>query len=120
MVMIFSDSRYKIDRGAIQNQSKLVFKKAGFSDMDILNIIFVGSRKMRQIALDYKKEKTVHPILSFAYPDDAQKAMVEKEKVVGEIFICYPQAVLLAAEREKRVDVVIHQLIEHGVKTIAG
>jgi len=38
--------------------------------------------------------------------------------VIGEVVICYPQAVLLAAERDKKVEVMMKQLIEHGIKNI--
>jgi ssRNA-specific RNase YbeY (16S rRNA maturation enzyme) len=42
----------------------------------------------------------------------------KKDNLLGEIFICYPQAVLLAAERNKKVETVIEQLIKHGIENV--
>ena len=68
---------------------------------------------MKQIATRYKKEPVALPVLSFSY------GQPEKEDVpIGEVFICYPQAILLAAEREKRVDDIISFLVQHGIENI--
>lgn len=113
MILIFSDSRYKIDRRAIQQATEMILKKEGKKETDHLNIVFVGTRKMKQIARTYQGENVAHPVVSFSYVNDK----AEKD-LTGEIIICYPQAVLLAAEREKRVHAMIMQLIEHGVKSL--
>ena len=55
------------------------------------------------------------PVLSFTYTNDPES---NDENIVGEVVICYPQAVLLAAERDKRVEPMIQQLIEHGIQNI--
>lgn len=69
---------------------------------------------MKDIALRYKKENIALPVLSFSYLDEEGDA----EKLLGEIFICYPQAVLLASEREKTVNETIVNLVDHGIETI--
>ena len=38
--------------------------------------------------------------------------------LLGEVFICFPQAVLLAAERNKRVNDILTWLIEHGLDNL--
>ncbi|HLD27190.1 MAG TPA: rRNA maturation RNase YbeY [Patescibacteria group bacterium] len=113
MILIFSHSRFKINRRAIQKSIGEILKKEGRKEKDSLNIIFVGVRKMRQIGLKLKNEKKAYPVLSFSYLNDEMQ-----KDLIGEIVICYPQAVLLAAEREKRVHAVIMQLIEHGVRSL--
>lgn len=113
MILIFSDSRFKIDRPAMQKTTEMILKKEGRKETDQLNIVFVGTRKMKQIARTYQKEEIAHPVISFSYLNDK-----EEKDLIGEIIICYPQAVLLAAEREKRVHAMIMQLIEHGVKSL--
>ncbi len=79
-----------------------------------LNIIFVGKNKMRDIAKKYKGEDEALPVLSFSYVNDP----MIKENTQGEIFICYPQAILLAAERDKKVDNILTMLVKHGVENI--
>jgi len=115
MVNIFTRSNYKLNRKKVAEKISFHLKKYGFSDDDSLNIIFIGSRKMREIAKKYKKEDAALPILSFSYLNNNVD-----EKLIGEIFICYPQAVLLAAKREKEVDTIIIELIKHGIENIVS
>jgi len=78
-----------------------------------LNIAFVGKIKMRQIASTYKHEDVALPVLAFPYFENQ-----DGEPFMGEIVICYPQAVLLAAERNKTVDDMLSWLLEHALKNL--
>lgn len=113
MVNIILPSRYKLNRKLIKKKAQEILDSYGFLSADILNIVFVGKNKMRSIAKEYKKEDVALPVLSFNYQDTQ-----DKEKLIGEIFICYPQTILLAAEREKGVDITIINLIKHGIENI--
>lgn len=58
-------------------------------------------------------------------PDDSRGAtpvapILEANNLLGEVFICYPQAVLLAAERNKKVNDILKWLIEHGVDNLVN
>lgn len=99
MVNIINSSRYKVNKKLIKETFK--------NQSQNLNVIFVGKIKIKEISRKYLNDKIVHPVLSFFYPEDN----------LVEIFICYPQAVLLAAEKNKRVDQLIIQLIHHGIKS---
>jgi len=106
MINITTSSRYKINRKKI---------KETFNIDGVINIIFVGKNKMRLIAKKYKKENLALPVLSFNYDEST---IDKNEKLLGEVFICYPQAVLLSAERNKKVDDTILNLIKHGIENI--
>lgn len=69
---------------------------------------------MKSISSTYKHEDVALPVLSFPIRDNSNP---EKE-FIGEVFICYPQAILLAAERNKRVDDLMTELVEHGVRNL--
>lgn len=116
MVNVVSSSRYKIDRKKIRQIADSILAEKGYSQGYVLNIIFVGKIKMRQIAKKYKKEDVALPVLSFPYK--AEK--MGEERIIGEVFICYPQAVLLAAEREKKVEYILTELIRHGINNLIG
>lgn len=118
MIKIFSRSNYKINKKKIINQINSHLKKLG-DEKILINIIFVGRRKMRQIAKKYKGEETAFPVLSFSYKENQNfLPSSTNDQPMGEIFICYPQAVLLAADLEKEVDTVIIELIKHGIGNI--
>jgi len=123
MINFFSRSNYKLSRKIVAEKISSYLKEYGFAETYSLNVIFVGRRKMKKIAKKYKKEELALPILSFSYLNNNVEtchgmSLPTDEKLIGEIFICYPQAVLLAAKREKEVDTIIIELIKHGIENI--
>lgn len=114
MLRIITSSRYLVDRKRIR---LCVEKYLNDFQVDIsqsVNIIFVGKNKMRSIAATYKHEDVALPVLAFPYLNDLDMG----EPLLGEIFLCYPQIVLLAAQRNKRLDALIEELIIHGMNNL--
>lgn len=114
MINIVSSSRYKINRKNIKVFVQDILEKEQINLEHSLNIVFVGKNKMKIFTEKYKNEKETLPILSFKYNEDVG----EKEILLGEIVICYPLVILLAAERNKRVDQVINELVKHGIENL--
>ncbi len=110
MINIFCSSRYKIERIKIKQEIKKLLLEKNLSPDWSINIIFVGKNKMKKISQTYKNENIALPVLSFPYREKQ-----DEKFLLGEIFICYPQAVLLAAQRNKKVDEIILSLIKHGI-----
>lgn len=117
MINIYSSSRYKVAKKTLSQFTEKILQRYNLQANYVLNIAFVGIRKMRHVANTYKNENIALPVLSFGYPVDPSK---KEEQVIGEVVICYPQAVLLAAEREKKVDIVLQNLVEHAIENILG
>lgn len=114
MINIISSSRYRINRKKLKTKAEAVLNDLGVVEQGTLNIIFVGKNKMRTVANTYKKEDVALPVLSFAYKQE----VIEEEPLMGEIFICYPQTVLLAAERNRKVEETILSLMKHGIENL--
>jgi len=114
MINIISSSRYKINRKRIKIFVQEVFEKEQIDPNYSLNVVFVGKNKMKVFTEKYKNEKETLPVLSFKYDEDVG----EKEVLLGEVIICFPLVILLAAERNKRVDEMINELVKHGVKNL--
>lgn len=114
MINITSSSRYKINRQKIKAFVQSIFEKEQINSDHSLNIVFVGKNKMKVFTEKYKNEKETLPILSFKYNENVG----ENEVLLGEVVICYPLVILLAAERNKRVDEVINELIKHGIANL--
>jgi rRNA maturation RNase YbeY len=113
VVTIASSSRYKINRPLITNKSLEVLSLRGLAQNTSLSIAFVGKNKMRTISRTYKDEDVALPVLAFPFHETRDDMMF-----LGEIIICYPQAVLLAAQQNKRVDDVINWLTEHAIDNL--
>lgn len=111
MINIVSSSRYKINRQKIKVFVQKIFEKEQINSSYSLNVVFVGKNKMKVFTEKYKNEKETLPVLSFKYDED----IGEKEFLLGEIVICFPLVILLAAERNKRVDEMINELVKHGI-----
>src|SRR3989344_5036735 len=112
MLNIVSSSRYKINRKLVKKTVADVLTKYGIPENAVFNLVFIGKKKMSGISAKYKKENIALPVLSFSY--DAKVENQDSDSPLGEVFICYPQAILLAAERQKKVDDIMTQLITHG------
>lgn len=114
MINVVTSSRYTIDRKKIrQLVSEYLFER-GIGNEHILNVVFVGKNKMKSITLKYKHEDQALPVLSFPYKNEKS----EDGNLLGEVIVCYPLAILLAAERSKKVDDLMVYLIKHGIDNL--
>ena len=130
MIYIIDAARFKVDRVFVKETVHAYLASQGVSPDIDLNIIFVGKRKMLYIATVYKREPEALPVLSFPYltqkkmqvsPDKdltPKKDRGEESPLLGEVFLCYPQVVLLAAERNKKVDETLTSLLQHGIHNL--
>ncbi|NTU73571.1 hypothetical protein HGB07_05395 [Candidatus Roizmanbacteria bacterium] len=115
MLNIVSPSRYKLNRKHINEFVTGLFTKYDINQDRVVNIVYVGKRKMKEIASTYKHEDVALPVLAFPYVEESK---ADNNHTFGEIILCYPQVILLAAERSKKVDDMMNQLIEHGLRNI--
>ena len=111
MINIISPSRYKVDRKQLRKFITEILEAHKTNLQNPLNVVFIGRTKMRSIAKQYKNESVALPILSFKYNEPSHP-------LFGELIICYPQVVLLAAERNKTVDQTMKQLLDHGINNL--
>ncbi len=112
MINIFSSSRYLINRPLIKNVVTDFLKNKNLQN-NTINIVFIGRIKMKQLANKYKNENVALPILTFKYQEKNQE-----DNLLGEIIICYPQLVLLAAEKNKSIDYILTKLLIHGLENL--
>jgi rRNA maturation RNase YbeY len=114
MINVITSSRYTIDRKKIRQLLSFHLAERGLGNEFVLNVIFVGRNKMKTITSKYKHENETLPVLSFPYKGER----TEDGKMLGEVIVCYPLAVLLAAERSKKVDDMVVFLVKHGVDNL--
>ena len=118
MITIIAPSRYKIHKKKLVSlivpeiTGKLPYEGA------VLNVVFIGTRKMKTLSNTYKKENVALPVLSFPYFPQHDEMRYREPQVIGEVIICFPQAVLLAAEKDKHLDSMLSDLILHGIQNI--
>lgn len=139
MIYIIDAARFKVDRLFVKEVVQRYLRAKNILESIDINIIFVGKRKMLYVATVYKREPEALPVLSFPYltekkmlkrtnensheseltqKDIAQQSSTTENQLLGEVFLCYPQVVLLAAERNKKVDETLQSLLEHGIHNL--
>lgn len=109
MIVINTSSRYKCDKQIITKYAAKIAANLGING--IIEVSMVGKQKMKQVSSIYKHEQEPLPVLTFKYNEERSG-----EFYVGEILVCYPLAILLAVQRNKKVDDLLCILVEHGIK----
>ena len=117
MITIYGSSRYAFDRNFVKKVCKEYLESRGVALDRSLNVAFVGKRKMTDIAKTYKNENVALPVLAFPYGREEVEDQ-EGVRLMGEVVICFPQAVLLAAERNKRLNDILKWLLEHAIDNL--
>ena len=115
MVKVFTTSRYSVPTKALKAFAQAFLERRNAGEV-LVNLIFVGKRKMREVASTYKHEDVALPVLAFPFHES--QSSDSDQPLLGEVYLCYPQIVLLAAEKDKTVQAMLEQLIEHGVGNI--
>ncbi len=137
MINIYESARFKLKKKWLMSTIQSYLDQRGVSSELLINFIFVGRRKMLHIATTYKHEPEALPVLCFPYitnkrmifaPDtpienqvatsQSTETSLPNDKLLGEVFICFPQAVLLAAEKSKKVNDMMIFLIHHAIDNL--
>lgn len=122
-VVISTDSRYQINKAAIQAAVFNALRKHNILNRVELEVNVVGNRKMHELNRKYRGVDGTTDVLSFAYAEGGKMGFaVYPDKVLrlGSIVISYPEAVQDAALEGISVDEEINFLVDHGTKHLLG
>ena len=131
-VIVNTDSRYPVNRLAIQATVLEVLQRNRISGDVEIGITIVGDRKMHEINKKYRGIDSTTNILSFALEDALSQNQLQHvpkvgfvkspDKVLrlGDILISYPQIITDASMAGVSVDEELRFLVEHGTKHLLG
>ncbi len=119
-VLLFVESRYKLDRKRVKNTVANVLGQQGIGGPVEVSIAFVGSRKMKELSATYKGDDKDRNILSFPLSEGEPTVLPTDKLRLGDIVISYPYVIQEAAEQEMMVDDRIAELVEHGLMHLLG
>ena len=119
-------SRYRVDRKKIRSSVEKVLAEHARVECAV-SVSIVGERRMRELHVQYMQDPTVTDVLSFPQFDPTQldknfPVLVQNESstVLGDIVVCFPEAVREARKLGKMVDDQICFLVEHGMLHLLG
>ena len=126
-VLISTDPRYPVNRNAIREAVAEVFSSENIESLNAeVSVLVCGMRKMRELSKKYLKDDLDHEVLSFPFSESSSKfagEFVEAPDEVlklGDVAICWPVLLQLAAEENILVDEKLKFLVSHGVEHLLG
>lgn len=119
-VLIYVESRYKVDRKRMKAAVNYVLEEQKVLTPIEVSIAIVGDRKMRALNKKYRdKDKTAN-ILSFPLGEGEQTYLPEDVTRLGDIVISYPEVIRESAEQDLLVDERVEELVQHGMLHLLG
>jgi len=119
-VLIFVESRYKVNRKRIRTALANLLTEQGVNSPVEVSLAIVGDRKMRELSKKYKGEDKTRNILSFSLTEGEKHATPSDIIRLGDIVISYPVVITEAARDEVLVDDKIDELVVHGMTHLLG
>ena len=119
-VLIFVESRYKINRKRIKKVVESVIAENQVAGLVEVSVAVVGDRKMRELSNKYKGEDKTRNVLSFSQTEGAPVQMPNDILRLGDVVLSFPQVIRDASRDEMLVDDKVDELIEHGLMHLLG
>lgn len=126
-IQLRSDSRYPIDRERVRGVVQKALEKEGLVSEVVVSINVVGGRQMRRINREFNHADEITDVLSFPFLDPLSNPKTvrfmlppNEPQILGEMIICYPQAVTQARQKGILVDDEVDFLVDHGMQHLLG
>jgi len=119
-VLIFVESRYKVNRKRIKASIAEVLYEQGVVTPTEVSIAIVGDRKMHALNLKYRNLDKTTNVLSFPLSEGEQTPLPADTIRLGDIIISYPEVIREAGEQDKLVDERVDELVKHGLLHLLG
>jgi probable rRNA maturation factor len=120
-VLIFVESRYKVNRKKITSAIKVLLKEHSVVGPAEVSVAIVGNRKMRSLYKKYKGQDKTTNVLSFSQTEGETIAHSNSDILrLGDIVVSYPKVIEEASQEEKLVDDKVNELVLHGLLHLLG
>ncbi len=120
---LFVGSRYPVDRKKIRQKVKEVLEKNNIKKAQV-DVSIVGSRKIKELNEKKLKHHGITDVLSFPQHEKNQlKDFPLPNEIpphLGDVVICFSEAVKTAKKHGKMVDDQICFYLEHGLMHLLG
>ncbi len=102
---------FRIKKTNLEKVAQAAFSVLGKENPDYVEMIFVSQNKIRTLNLKYRSIDRVTDVLSFT---------LEKQPLMGQIFICYTKASEQAILRKISLEAEVDRLLVHGMLHLYG
>jgi rRNA maturation RNase YbeY len=119
-VLIYVESRYKLDRKAIKATVAAVLEEYKVQSAVEVSIAIVGDRKMTKLNKQYRNKEGTANILEFPLAEGESSRLPNDVTRLGDIVISYPMIIKEAAAQDLLVDERVDELVRHGMLHLLG
>ena len=119
-VLIYVESRYKVNRKMIKSAVADVLETNRVQSPLEVSIAIVGDRKMRALNKKYRNKEGTANILTFPLNEGEAATLPPDTMRLGDIVISYPMIIKEASEQEMMVDERVDELVRHGMLHLLG
>ncbi len=119
-VLIFVESRYKVDRKRIKKSIAEVLGEHKVQSDTEVSVAIVGDRKMAVLNKKYRNKEGTTNVLSFPLAEGEDTHLPQDIIRLGDIILAYPQVIRDAARDEMLVDDKVDELVRHGLLHLMG
>ncbi|MDP1710253.1 MAG: rRNA maturation RNase YbeY [bacterium] len=121
-VSITKQSNYSVKTSTVKKKLADFFVKNGIVSDAEVSIAILGEKKMMELGNKYLKDKKLHNVLSFTQDEVKGGFVYPPDGIIhlGEIAVCYPEAVREAKEENCLIDEKVYELVEHGSFHLLG
>ena len=119
-VLIYVESRYKVNRKKIKSAVAQVCAANSITSQIEISIAIVGDRKMKILNKKYRDKDGTTNVLSFPLSEGQESKLPIGINHLGDIVISYPVVIKEAAKEDILVDEKIDELVRHGMQHLLG
>lgn len=121
-VLVTSESRYPANRKLIREVVRRTVAARKIGDNVEVSVAVVGDRKMRGLSRKYRNIDKTTDVLSFTFEEAEHDRGPGPDGILrlGEIVVSFPQIVEWAKKRNKMLDEILAELVEHGCLHLLG
>lgn len=119
-VLIYVESRYKVNRKRIKSAVQYVLEEQNVQTPVEISIAIIGDRKMKALNKKYRNKEGTANILEFPINEGEQMRLPTDITRLGDIVISYPMVIKESAEQELLVDDRVEELVQHGMLHLLG
>lgn len=110
-ILIKKDPRYLLKLKKIRSTTREILESLKVGDDVELSLNFVGIRKAKKLNQDYRKMEYIPEVLAFPMNEKCPDGLVR----LGDVVICFPLVREQAMKRDRMIEEIIKELLEHGI-----
>lgn len=121
-VSLTKQSNYPVSAAVVKRKLAGFLAKSGIVSDAEVSVAIVGEKKMAEIGSKYLRDKKLHNVLSFTTSEVKENFAYPPTGVIylGEIVVCFPEALKEAEKEGVLIDEKIYRLVEHGANHLLG